>query len=57
MSQSCHCAELLAALKLAVALLTCASDSGALYGRHDVDWGYLRDGVRGVINKAEGRSS
>ena len=56
MSQSCHCTELLEALKLAVALLTSASDGGALYGRHDIDWGHLRDGLRGVINKAEGRA-
>jgi hypothetical protein len=47
--------ELLEALKLAAALLTCASESGALYGRHDIHWGHLRDGIRGVINKAEGR--
>jgi hypothetical protein len=54
-TQSCNSPELLAALKVTVALLASASESGSLYGRHDVDWKYLRDGVRDVINQAEGR--
>jgi hypothetical protein len=55
MSKSCNCPELLLALKATVALLTSASDSGALYGRHDIDWGHLRNGVRDLIKRAEGR--
>jgi len=43
------------ALKVTSTLLARASDSGSLWGKHDVDWKHLKDGVRNVIIKAEGR--
>jgi hypothetical protein len=47
--------ELLSALRLAVSLLTRASDNGSLYGRYDVDWMAMRESVQDVLNRAEGK--
>lgn len=46
--------HLLLALEALCEMLDSASEVGALYGRCDVEWNVLRDGVKDVIQQAKG---